>query len=334
MRRPLLAIAIASAAAGLVLASAEARAQDSASSVSEAAVVVGASPFSPLLNGVLADPLFLPAKGKVYGSGVSSLTLSTSDSDDAAGAKLFASDRHGVGLSHSLAYGLTPHLSLHGSLGYSFNFEDDTAPTGVVTKNNSQSIDNSGFGLTYRALDQRRHPFVLDVALNYSPTFFIPDPSLRQVVNASVGIGRAIRNLTVQVIGSATYRPEHHYTPDDGKTQIDERSTSNYSIALRTQFRFSRSLSSDASVNYGLSANQLTIDQTNQSSSGQAVPALLTLSTGLNYQLITNRLAVGVYYSRQFQSDSQTAGADPAQAIFTRNGARQVITSKIYYVVN
>jgi hypothetical protein len=327
-------VAIASGALILILPSAQARAQDSTSSVSEASVVVGGSPYSPLLNGVLSDPLFLPAKGRLYGSGVSSITLATSDNYDGAGSKRYARNRHDIGLSHSLAYGLTPRLSVHGGLGYSFNAADDTAPTGVVTKSTGRSFNNSGFGLTWRALEQKRRPFLLDLTLNYTPTFFISDPSLRQVVNASVGIGRVMRDLSLQLIGNATYRPTHGYIADDGKTDIEQRAAWNYSIAVRTQFRFSRALSTDASINYALSQNGLTIDRTNQLSSDQDQPTALTLSTGVNYQLIQNRIAFGLYYSHQFWSDSGVTSSDPTQSNFTRNASRNVVTGKIYYVIN
>ena len=324
---------IAIAAGGLILLmnSAPARAQET---VEEAAVVTGGGPFSPLFNGVLADPLFLPAKGRLYGSGTSSLALATSDAFDATGAKLYARDRHDIGLSHGLAYGLTPHLSLHGSLGYSFNFADDTAPNGVVSKSAGRSFDNSAVGLSWRALDQRRHPFVLDLSLNYSPTFFLRDPGLRQAVNASVGVGRALRALTVQLIGNATWRPTQRFVSDDGRTDIEQRQTVDYTVALRTQFRFSPALATDTSVNYALNADRLTIDRAHDLSSGEAQPSTLTLSTGLAWQLIPNRIALGAYYSRQLQGDSRRASSDPSQDVFTRNGSRHVISGKIFYVIN
>ena len=323
--------AIAAGALTFTLFSAEARAQDT---VSEAAVMVGSSPFSPILNGALADPLFLPAKGRLYGSGAASITLATSNAYDAAGVRLYARDRHDIGLAHAVAYGLTPHLSLHGGLGYSFNFADDTAPGGAVTRSSGRAFNNSGFGLTWRAIDQKHHPFVLDLTLNYAPTFFVRDPGLRQAVNASVGVGRAMRDLTVQVIGNATYRPNHRYISDGGAVDIEQRSTLDYTIALRTQFRFTHALSTDASINYALNADRRTIDRANDLSSGEAEPATLTLSTGFAFQLIPNRLALGAYYSRQFQGDSSQAGSAPAQAIFTRNAAANVFSGKIYYVLH
>jgi hypothetical protein len=322
---------IAIAAGTLVLAAAGARAQDT---VSEAAVIVGSSPFSPLLNGALADPLFLPPKGRLYGSGVSSLMLGTSDAYDPTGAKLYSRDRYEIGLAHALAYGLTSRLSLHGSLGYSFDFADDTAPDGAVTRSSSHEPDNSGLGLTWRAVDQRRRPFVVDLTVNYSPTLFIRDPSLRQALSGSVGIGRAMRNLTVQVIGSAAWRPTHRYVSDDRTTDVEQRSTLDYTLALRTQVRFSRSLSTDMGVNYAWNAERVTIDRANQLSLGEGAPAALTLSIGAAYQLITNKIAVGAYYSRQFQSSSRQLGATPAQDVLTRNAAASVISGKLYYVID
>ena len=52
----------------LALISTAAAAQTAGEPVAEAAVVAAGSPFSPINDRIISDPLYLPAKGRFYGA--------------------------------------------------------------------------------------------------------------------------------------------------------------------------------------------------------------------------------------------------------------------------
>lgn len=256
-----------------------------------------------IMNGsILSDPLALPPGGQFY---VTSGYMRGQESyDDFAASGGAAKSKVSSGsnsFDQELWYGVTPRLSLD----VSENYSGVTRITQYLPNNGSGSYGahgwmDPGFGVTWRALDQRfLLPADVDLTAEYSPNVIAAQiaPSggsealARQRASLGAAIGTERRNLSVQLAANAIYLGTAHVL-DSSTDQTDVQNAElNYSLAVNSQTRLDSRSSINLDLGYDFDGNQRISHGSGDVFTVQKADAL-DLGTSFNYHLIPNRLVV------------------------------------------
>jgi hypothetical protein len=276
-----------------------------------APLAAAAQDFTPISDRILSDPTFLPLKGQFYGESAYDYSDNQSQAFDASGANLSSSRRTLNTFRQSFAFGVTDRLSINFSEAYGFSGNARvTSPAGVTSTSLSGWYDPT-IGLTYRFIDQKEQPFLLDFITHYSPDAF----ESRAAVNgqdASVArggpeadfglaIGRETKFLTIR--GSLT---AYYYGTSTEQTASLTRgvaTTGSYwapSLGLETQTRFTDRLSANISGHYTFNGNPTVSNNIPDLFHTENLGNTADVGVSLNYHLIPNKLVGSVNYTHTF----------------------------------
>jgi hypothetical protein len=276
-----------------------------------------AQDLTPSGDRILSDPTYLPLRGQVEGDttyGYASLSSSTSNGTTGGTAS--------NSVTQSLDYGVLDDVTIGVSDSYGWSHRHSTSPTGVTSNFSSNGFSDPSFGVTWRALDERRQqPLDLDLSVDYAPDVIraMSEAPLQTGTTAGghdllglrAAVGWETRSLTLQGyfaddrVGDATT-----YTP---KGFIATQSYWQPVVGVNTQVRFTPrlSLNVDGSYDFGETADEfnsangvLSIHQPGNSG---------TINAAFNYHFIPNKLVGSVGYFHDFYAASSTVYPfDPA----------------------
>ena len=240
--------------------------------------------WSPDTDRILGDPAYLTSAGQVFGEASYSYTEGQSQRKSETQIPFFSdqpptfsnkSDSNNF--LPSLSYGLTDDLSVSANLGFGNTRTSQTYaiqyytffgavrhgglvpfPIGPITfpmprlvtvhiDDYARSIgaNDPGFGLTWRAIDERRAPVNVDLTVSYAPDIFQAHGSGYETTgtqafggqraSASVAVSRELHLLTVAAFGTFTYEGRS----DFGSGNVVDRSGAHpaYAGGVQSQIR-------------------------------------------------------------------------------------------------
>jgi hypothetical protein len=291
---------------------------------------------------IVSDPLFLPAAGQVYGT--TAYTLSKPQGDNFKGGTQTGSFNSSNSLiEQTLAYGVTSDFTIRASMGYAANRRDSTSvATGDVTTGNSHGFADPAFSITYRVLDERRSPLVVDLAASFSPSLIDAtsggggqDGNVARGGSTggfSVTAGHEARAFTVAVTGGATAAGmQTTGLLSNGSSTLSD-SHWNYDVALATQARFSERASLNAGVglattgSFGVDNSQKGNPRTSEGPDARA------FNLALNYHLVPNRVVAALAYTYDSDTDSKNVFPNPASNTAVENRFGNVFGVRLLYV--
>jgi hypothetical protein len=270
-----------------------------------------AQDFTPISDRILSDPTYLPLKGQFYGESSYDYSDNQSQNFRATGANLSSTSRTLNTIAQSFAYGITDRLSINVSEAYGFS-----GNTKVTTAAGSTSAGQSGWydptiGLTYRIVDQKEQPFILDFFGRYAPDAFDAH-SARDGQDATVARGgaavdfglalaRETRIFTIR--GSVT---AHYYGGTTNDTDLLSRGISNTgsywapSLGLQTQTRFTDRLSANVNADYTFNGSPEVRNNLSELDHVEDLGNTADVGVSLNYHFIPNKLVGSINYVHTF----------------------------------
>lgn len=258
---------------------------------------------------ILSDPTYLPLAGQLFGDSAYSYDTPRLREYDPAGTEIYS--RHGGEniVTQTFEYGVTNDLSLLLSDDYSWTHADTTLGGGTQNHLNSNGFQDPTFGVIFRAIDQRAHPFSLDFTGAYSPDIISAqgatassDGSIARggdMVDLRGALGRETRALTLQA-----YVDGRHFGGETSSNGVGGQTTSSAywqtTLGLASQTRFTDRLSLNLGAAYSM------VDDYNRFNTATSVPSTVmpgdftTVNLSLNYHLIPNRLVGSIDYGHTF----------------------------------
>ena len=223
------------------------------------------APFEPVDSRIISDPFYLPLKGQVYGATVYTLNRPQGDNVK-AGVQTASFHSSNNLIDQTLAYGATRNLTIRVAMSYGSNVRDSTAAaTGDVTTGNAHGFNDPTLSATYRLLDERHSPMILDLTGSYSPDLIDAtasggghDGNVARggpTAGFSLALGREMRAFTIAVTGGGTSVGRQTTQLLSNGTFTEADSHWNYDLSLMTQTRFSDRLSLNAGVGYATTGN-------------------------------------------------------------------------------
>jgi hypothetical protein len=293
---------------------------------------------------IISDPLYLPLSGQVYGSTI--YTLSEPQGDNVKGSTRTGSFTSSNSLlNQSIAYGITRDLAVRVAMGYGWNQRDSTsAVTGAVTNGNSQGFSDPAISATYRVLDERHSPFVLDLTGSYSPDAIHATTSGGdnngniarggQTMGFSVTVGRITRSFTIALSagGTAVGRETSELLSNGTSTQSD--SHWNYGVGVETQSRFSRRVSVNLGASFASTGSYGVANVVSGNPRTSEGPDTRSVDVALNYHLVPNRLVAAATYTFNSYSDSQNIFPNPVSNTSVTGRFGNVVGVRLLYAFN
>lgn len=250
--------------------------------------------FDPVSTRILSDPLFLPLKGQIYGQTAYTFSDWRGDGFNAvSGARNYYYRDFQDTMAQDFAYGISDDLTV--GIAESYTWEHDQDMLGNTSlASSTKSTSNPTFKATYRVLDQSVYPVDADVSAGYTPNFDINGgyvASGLQNATLTASIGREMKALTVQLIGTADYFGVLK------NLQLNEREgdTWLYDLALNTQVRLTNRFSVDGGVDYYFPNIQKFAGGYGYEK--EVWGNYIAINTALNYQIIPNKLVGSITYS-------------------------------------
>jgi len=269
--------------------------------------------FRPDASRVVSDPAYLPTQGQFFGSTLYTYSRATSDQDNYVGLPLSSNQTTVRTATQLFEYGAADDLTFRLNGFYQSIGSTNNYASGATTFTRSEGMSDPTLGLTWRAIDQARHPLSLDLLGSYTPDL-IYARSATSAVEGTVARGGATAAL-----GAALSRKTKAFTlyGEVLATNLGSRATQNptnnvitdysaswqYSLLLNTQTRFAaygslnlgltETLSDRVAASFINTADKL-VEFTN-------APARDTkLNAALNFQAVPNRLVASLIYTHDF----------------------------------
>jgi hypothetical protein len=275
-------------------------------------LAAAAEDFTPITDRILSDPAFLPLKGQVYGESSYDYSDTQSQAFDAGGANLSSTSRTLSTIRQTLAFGLTDRLSVNISEAYGFSGNSTVTTPTVVRSNNVSGWDDPIIGLTYRLVDQKEQPFILDILGHYSPDAF----SSRAAINgedatvarggdeADIGLAIARETRFFTIRGSVTAYYYDTSTEQTFARNSGETTTGSYwapSLGLQTQTRLTDRLSVNVNGSYTFNGSPNVSNGLPQFYRIENIGNTADVGVSLNYHLIPNKLVGSINYVHTFR---------------------------------
>ena len=274
-------------------------------------LAVAAQDFTLISDRILSDPTYLPLKGQFYGESSYDYSDTASQNFRASGANLSSTSRTLNTLRQTFAYGVTDRLSINVSEAYGFSGGTTvTSPAHVTSTNVSGWVDPT-VGITYRLIDQKEQPFILDFLTHYSPDAFAAKASIdgedatvaRGGPEADFGlaIARETKFFTLRGSVTATY-----YGTSTDLTASPARgvaTTGSYwapSLGLQTQTRLTDRLSANVNAAYTFNGDPNVRNFVPDLFHKENIGNTADVGVSLNYHLIPNKLVGSVNYNHTF----------------------------------
>lgn len=286
-----------------------------------APLCVHAQDMAPMTDRILSDPSFLPLKGQFYGESTYAYAETNGERYNYIGD--YSEHRRNVAnsLRQYFSYGITDDISVNASLsGDVSGFHRVDGANGDARTNESGFYDPS-FGITWRAVDQRRGAFNLDLFGNFAPDVFSNHGgTATQDASVAAGgsegdFGLAIsqenRLFTVRADATARYFGS---STNERIVNGNQTRTDTYwapSLGIQTQVRFTPRLSANAGASYIFNGSPVVTAPSGLQRVDHVGDAQ-TVNVSLNYHLIPNRLVASVNYGHNFYADNRTTySVDP-----------------------
>jgi len=274
-------------------------------------LAAAAQDFTPISDRILSDPTYLPLRGQFYGESSYDYSDNQSQNFQAGGANLSSTSRTLNTLRQTFAYGVTDRLSLNVSEAYGFSGGSTvTTPLRVTSTNVSGWVDPT-IGLTYRLIDQKEQPFMLDFLAHYSPDAFSSKASIDgedatvarggSTTDFGLAIARETRFFTIRGSVTATY-----YGTSTELTASPARgvaTTGSYwapSLGVQTQTRFTDRLSANVNAAYTFNGDPNVRNFIPDLFHHEDLGNTADVGVSLNYHLIPNKLVGSVNYNHTF----------------------------------
>jgi hypothetical protein len=274
-------------------------------------LAVAAADFTPITDRILSDPTFLPLKGQFYGESSYDYSDGNSQNFKASGANLSSTRRTLDTIRQTFEYGVTDRLSINVSEAYGFSGSSRVTTPAAVAFSNASGWDDPTIGLTYRLIDQKEQPFLLDFLTHYSPDAFSSKASIdgedatiaRGGAEADFGlaIARETRFFTIRGSVTATY-----YGTSSELTASPARgvaTTGAYwapSLGVQTQARLTDRLSANVNATYTFNGDPNVRNDVPDLFHRENIGNTANVGVSLNYHLIPNKLVGSVNYNHTF----------------------------------
>jgi hypothetical protein len=260
---------------------------------------------------IVSDPLYLPLAGQFLGTTSYQYSSSTSDILDSTGTKTESNHVNSNLIDQDVQYGITDDLTAR----FNWGFDPSRGATRDFVAGGSVSRSSSGwtdpvFGLTYRVLDERQSPLVLDLRLDYSPDAFPAKAATPndegtiarggQMVDLGATLGHETQQFTIAGLFDAQWfdtRSTLNQTSGDLTHASPEW---NYSLGLATQTRFTDVLSLNAGVSELFASDSTVLNDTSGLTHLSHAGNTTNLNVALNYHFIPNQLVGTVGYEHNF----------------------------------
>lgn len=277
---------------------------------------------APMTDRILSDPAFLPLQGQFYGESNYAYNQVNGERYDYVGDYLAHTRVVANNLTQYFSYGITDDISVNASLSgdvSGFNRVDNAAGD---SRTSQSGFYDPSFGVTWRAIDQRRGAFNLDLFGHFAPDVF-SNHSGTETQDASVarggsegdfGIALSQENRFFTIRADATARYLGASTAENEVNGNQVRTDSYWapSLGLQTQVRFTPRLSANAGASYIFNGSPV-VTAPSGLQRVDHVGDVQTVNVSLNYHLIPNRLVASVNYGHNFYGDSHaTYSVDPA----------------------
>jgi hypothetical protein len=294
---------------------------------------------------IVSDPLYLPLAGQFLGTTSYQYSSTTEDVLDSTGTKTESVHVDNNLIDQDVLYGITDDLTAHFNWAYdpSRDAKRDIVGGGTVDRSSS-GWTNPDFGLTYRVLDERQSPLVLDLRLDYSPDAFPSKAATPtdegtiarggQMLDLGATLGHSTQQFTIAGLFDAqwldTRKTLNQTSGDFSRTS----SVWNYSLGLATQTRFSDVLSLNAGVSELFANDTSVINDTSGLTHLSHVGDTTNLNVALNYHFIPNRLVGSVGYEHNFFGPTHNLFATtPTNDTTIRNHDEDVVGVSLRYTL-
>jgi len=284
-------------------------------------LAAAAQDFTPITDRILSDPTFLPLRGEFYGDTSYDYSDNNGQSFNASGANLTSTHRTLDTIRQTFAFGVTDRLSVNFSEAYGFSGNANVTNAAGVSSNGVSGWDDPIIGLTYRLVDQKQQPFLLDFVTHYSPDAFSSQAAMTgqdatiarggPAADFGLAIGRETRFFTIR--GSLT---AYYYGTSTEQTASINRgiaSTSSYwapSLGLQTQTRFTDRLSANVNANYTFNGSPTVGNNIPDLFHTENIGNTADVGVSLNYHLIPNKLVGSVNYTHTFNNHTNLTYPD------------------------
>jgi hypothetical protein len=295
---------------------------------------------------ILSDPNYLPLAGEFDGSTAYTYGITKGDAFDSTGAQIDSFHVNTNALAQRFEYGVTDDFAL----GLGIAYDPSVHRTVDLVGGSSRSSDKSGFAdptidATYRVMDERRGPMILDLFATYSPDLFRAQSANSsddgtvarggQAASLGLALGREWPGFGIRATAAANWVGKRSIDDPLMATTLHENSAWNYDVALNTQARLTERASLNIGAGY-LFRQSYGVDD-------PAVPASWTMHPGdvgnvhlaLNYHFVPNRVVGSLTY--QYNGYNHSSNTDATPAAFDggiRNQSENVFGARLAYVLN
>jgi hypothetical protein len=277
--------------------------------------------FTPITDRILSDPAFLPLRGQVYGESSYDYSDTQSQNFNAGGANLSSTGRSLNTLRQTLAFGVTDRLSFDVSEAYGFSGNGTITTPGGVRSNGQSGWEDPSFGLTYRLIDQKEQPFILDFFGHYSPDAFSSRVAIdgqdatvaRGGDSADFGLAIARETRFFTIRGSVTANYYGSSTQQTASFVRGFANTSSYwapSLGLQTQTRLTDRLSANVNASYTFNGSPTVSNNLPYLFHTEDIGDTADVGVSLNYHLIPNKLVGSVNYIHTFRDHTNVIYPD------------------------
>lgn len=223
---------------------------------------------------ILGDPAFLPLRGQVAGSFGYTYSAGQYDFKSSSPESWKTSTN---AFLPSLSYGVTDDISISADLGWGnrrsqdsyipfINFRGPMVIPDVTVRDRYRSLgaQNPDFGATWRAIDQRRAPVNVDLAVSYAPDIFTARNAGAdntgtvaaggQSATLEASVSREMRVLTLRGYAAFQYDGRRNILQPGNFEDVRTGAHPDYAVGLQTETRILPWMALNAGVGAQVSA--------------------------------------------------------------------------------
>ncbi|MBF0504152.1 MAG: hypothetical protein HQL14_03520 [Candidatus Omnitrophica bacterium] len=299
--------------------------------------------FEPISTRFISDPLFLPLKGQLYGATAYTYSLAHSSTYNYLGKNTAKSSVDTNTFTQNIQYGISDRLTLRLIDSYAFNkAAQSVSTTGAVTNNNNEGFNNPTIGTIYRVLEQPSFPADVDLTFNISPSAFSAKEagsgrngtvaSGTQPIAVVTGIGREMKNFTIEGTFTTTYVGNKYYESYANDDNYLEQEYFNYSFGLNTQTRLTERLSINLGAGYTITDHAYLTNLSTGTKVYVTIPNTFDLTGSINYHFIPNRLVGALTYTYDDYSTGKNTYSAVTSDTESRNHYANVFGARMQYL--
>ena len=271
---------------------------------------------APDATRIVSDPLYLPYTGEFLGTTGYSYGTTTQQTFDSTGTRTNSSRININTITQELEYGVTDDFIVRANWDYLPSRDVTRDPVGGTrTSRSSSGFDDPGFGLTYRVLDQRDNPFMLDLTADYSPDAF-PSKTATTIDDGTVARGGQMFDIggrighvgpvfTVAMTFDAQYLDRRNtLNQNTGDFTVTDPFW-NYTLGVATQTRLTDQFSFNVGAGHTFNPHSDVMNDSTGIEHFSHIGDSSNINASLNYHFIPNRLVGSVDYRHNFYDTTQ-----------------------------